>query len=214
MMGFREAARLVWSTLRVWWDAWVGLWLFGLVWTLCWATIVLGPPATFGFFQAVRWLVTEKEVRWSEYYRGAKTNVLASWGWFLVNLGVCYVVYANYVFYGTLASQLGQLLQVLALLLGFLWLAIQWYALPYFALLERKSLWQAWKNALFTFMAAPLFGLAVILVQALLLFLHLFIAPVFLAGPGLIVLLASLAVEERLQKFGIREREAGEQESD
>lgn len=210
-MGIKDAVRLIWDALKVWWEIWLGLWLFGLVWVLCWITIVLGPPATFGFFQAVRRLMTEKEIHWDEFVRGARTNFLASWGWFLVNLVVVYAVYANTVFYSTLPNNTGQFLQVLALVLGFFWLAIQGYALAYFVLLERKSLWLAWKNALFTFLAAPLFGLTLTMLQVLLAFLHLFIAPVFLAGPGLMVLLASLAVEERIQKFGIREREASDQ---
>jgi len=45
-------------------------------------------------------------------------------------------------------------------------------------------------------------------VLAVVLLLHVMIFPIFLAGPGLIVLLATTAVENRIQKFGIREREA------
>jgi hypothetical protein len=209
-MGITEALRMVWKALKTWWEVWLGLWLFGLVWVLCWLTILLGPPATFGFYHAVRWLMTEKDIRWSEFLGPAKKYFLTSWLWFLANLLVLYTVFANYIFYGKLSGSYGQVLQIVALAIGFVWVALQFSALAYFVLMEKKSLLLAWKNALFTFLAAPLFGLTVWVVLALLVSLHVFVAPVFLAGPGLAVLLASLAVEDRIQKFGIRKKDASE----
>lgn len=203
-----EALRMIWKGLKTWWEAWLGLWMFGLVWVLCWATIVLGPPATFGFFQAARWLMTENEIKWDEYFRAAKENFLTSWLWFLANLLAIFLVFANITFYGMLESDVGGILQGAAITLGLLWVGVQFYALPYYVLLEKKSLLAAWKNGLLTLFAAPIFSLILWLTLAPLIALHIFIMPVFLAGPGLVVLLSSMAVEDRIQKFGIREREA------
>ncbi len=208
-MGLAQALRVIWSALKLWWEIWLGLWMFGLVWVLCWITVVLGPPATFGFFHAVRWLMTEQEIKWAEYLGPAKKYFLTSWLWFLANLLVLFVVFANYVFYGNLAGEIWRVLQVVSLCVGFLWVAVQFYALPYFVLVDKKSLPIAWKNALFTILASPIFSLTLWAALTLLISLHLFIMPVFLAGPGLIVLLASLAVEDRIQKFAIRERNTG-----
>lgn len=199
---------MIWKALQAWWEAWFGLLLFGLVWVLCWATFVLGPPATFGFFHAVRWLMVENETRWDQYYRMGKKHLLASWLWFLANLLIIFLVYASYLFYGRLESGTGRVLQMIALGLGLLWTAVQFYALPYYVLLEKKSLFIAWKNGLFTILAAPLFSLVVWIVLAVLIYLHLTILPFFLGVPGLIVLIASMAVEDRIQKFGIRNKEA------
>jgi len=210
-MGFLEAARCTWSALKAWWEAWLGLLLFGLVWVVCWATVVLGPPATFGFFFGVRWWMDEKEIKWEYVYRMAKKYFFTSWLWCLANLVVFYAVFSNYVFYSQLDKGNGQLLQLLALGMGFLWTAVQFYALPYFVLLEKKFLLVAWKNGLFTLLASPLFSLALWIVLAVLLILHLAIAPIFMAGPGLVVLLVSMAVEDRIQTFGIRKREAGKE---
>jgi hypothetical protein len=202
--------RLIWRALETWWENWFRLLLFGLVWVLCWATIVLGPPATFGFFHAVRWLMVENQTRWDQYYRMGKKHLLASWLWFLANLLVTFLVYTNYVFYGSLASDIGRLLQIVSLGVGFLWAAVQFYALPYYVLLEKKSLFTAWKNGLFTILASPFFSLVLWAMFVVLIFSHLAIMPLFLGGPGLIVLLASMAVEDRIQKFGIRERGANQ----
>lgn len=207
-MNFSDPLRLIWKTLQAWWEGWFGLLLFGIVWVLCWATLVLGPPATFGFFHAVRWWMVERETRWDQYYQMAKKHFGISWLWFLANLLVLSVVYANYVFYGNLEHDLGSLIQGLALGAGVLWVAIQFFALPYYVLLEKKSLLVAWKNGLFTILASPLFSLVIWITIAILLALHVAILPLFFGGPGLVVLLASMAVEDRIEKFGIRERNA------
>jgi len=203
-----EPLRMIWNALKIWWDVWVGLWLFGLVWVLCWATLVLGPPATFGFFHGVRWLMVEKEIRWEHYIQPAKTYFVASWLWFLANLLVLYIVFSNYVYYSGITIDAGYILKWLAVGVGILWIAVQFYALPYYVLLEKKSLLIAWKNGLFTLLASPIFSLVLWIVLAAVLFLHVMIFPIFLAGPGLLVLLVTLAVEDRIQKFGIRERDA------
>ncbi len=207
-----DAFRMIWKGLKTWWEVWLGLWMFGLVWVLCWATIALGPPATFGFFQATRRLMTDNEIKWSEYLRAAREHFLDSWLWFLANLLAIFLVFANITFYGTLKSGTGSILQTLAIAIGFIWIAVQFYALPYYVLLEKKSLLVAWKNGLLTLLASPIFSLTLWLALAPLIALHIFIMPVFLAGPGLVVLLSSMAVEDRIQKFRIRERDAEQSE--
>jgi uncharacterized membrane protein YesL len=207
-MQLWEPFHLIKKALRGWWEGWLSLLLYGLVWLLCWATIVLGPPATFGFFFAVRAWMVEKETRWSQYYQMGKKYFLASWAWLMANLLILFIVFANNVFYDSLGGGTGRLLKAIAMIIGFLWLAAQFYALPYFVLLEKKSLFIAWKNGLFTILASPLFSLVIWIALGALLFLHLAIMPLFFGGPGLIVLLSSMAVEDRIEKFGIRERDS------
>ena len=211
-MAIKEPFRMIWDTLKAWWEAWTGLWLIGLVWVLCWMTLVMGPPATFGFFDSARWLIVEEEINWKHFYRMTKKHFLVSWLWFLAYLLMLFLVFSNYVFYNSFPNSAGSFLRVLALVVGFLWTAVQFYALPYYVLLEKKSLWIAWKNGLFTILASPIFSLVLWAVVTALLFFHLIIFPIFLAGPGLVVLLASMAVENRIQKFGIRERDTNEAE--
>lgn len=207
--------RTLWKTLQIWWESWLNLWLFGLVLVLCWGTILLGPPATFGFFYAVRALFNEEEqeMHWRDYFETAKRHFLDSWRWFLANLFVLFLVYSNLVFYSTMGGNLSGLFQILGVGAGLLWFSVQGYALPYFVLMDRKSLLNAWKNGLFTILAAPLYSAVVFLVLGIIIVLHIFIMPVFLAGPGLIILLASAAVEDRIQKFAIRDRNPGDPSS-
>jgi uncharacterized membrane protein YesL len=206
-MSITDPFRLIWNALKTWWEGWLSLLLFGLVWVLCWATLVLGPPATFGLFFAVRTWMVEKETRWDQYYQMSKKHLLNSWAWFLANLIILFLVYANNAFYDNLASSLGRVLKAISLGVLFLWVAVQFYALPYYVLMEKKNLFIAWKNGLFTILASPIFSLTIWVTLSLLLILNLTIIPIFFGGPGLIVLLVSMAVEDRIEKFGIRERE-------
>ena len=206
-LKFPEPFRVIWKALRVWWQGWLSLLLFGLVWVLCWATLVLGPPATFGFFYAVRSWMDEKETRWDQYFRMSKKLFLISWVWFLSNLFVLFLVFANLTFYTNLAGSLRSVFQVFSVGVGFLWVAVQVYALPYIVLQEKKNLFIAWKNGLFTILASPIFSLVIWVALGILFLLHLTIMPILFGGPGLIVLLASMAVDDRIEKFGIRERE-------
>lgn len=212
-MSISEPLSLVWKAIKVWWDDWFGMLLFGLAWLLCWVTIVLGPPATFGFFHSVRWLMVEKEIRWDQYFRMAKKYILTSWLWFLANLLVAFLVYTNYIFYSRLENTTGAVLRYISLGMGFLWVAVQFYALPYYVLLEKKSLFVAWKNGLFTILAAPVFSLVIWAVLIVLIYLHVTIMPIFFGGPGLIVLIVSMAVEDRIEKFGIRNRDTNKPEA-
>lgn len=202
-----EPLQLVGKTLHIWWEGWLSLLLFGVVWVLCWGTLLLGPPATFGFFFVVRVWMVEKETRWDQYFRMSKNHFLISWVWFLANLVVLFLFFVSNAFYSNLASDLGRILQLFALGLFFLWVAVQFYALPYYVLLEKKNLLIAWKNGLFTILASPIFSLTIWVVLSLLLLLHFFILPIFFGGPSLIVLLVNMAVEDRIEKFGIRERD-------
>jgi uncharacterized membrane protein YesL len=208
-MGIKEALRMIWKALVVWWEGWFSLLLYSIVWVLCCLTIVLGPPATFGFFHVVRLWIDEKETRWSYYFQMGKKYFLTSWIWFLANIFVFFVVFANYVFYGNMENRISRILLVVSLLIGLLWVAVQFYALPYYVLIEQKSILKAWKNGLFTILASPLFSLMLWIVLAVVIYLHVAILPLFFGGPALIVIMSSMAVEDRIQKFGIRDRETG-----
>lgn len=210
-MDFAAPFRTIWSTLKVWWDGWFSMLLFGLAWLAACLTIILAPPATFGFFHAVRWWMVEKETKWDQFYQMAKKHFIASWLWFLANLFVAFVAFANYVFYGSLDNDIRPVMQTVTLVVAILWTAIQLYALPYYVIMEQKSLVVAWKNGILTILASPVFSAVIFAAIGLVAYVHVGIMPLLFGGPGLIVLLASMAVEDRVEKFGIRKRETPEE---
>ncbi len=96
--------------------------------------------------------------------------------------------------------------------LGLLWLGVQFYALPYFMLQEEKSLRTAWRNGIFTILAAPVYTLILWIFGVLIVVLSVgTVIPLFLGVPGIIVVLGSQAVTERLITFEIIEEHPNKQ---
>ena len=197
------------NALGTWWDDWVSQTVINLVWAICQVTIVLGPPATFGMAYVANRLVHGEATGLSGWWQGLRRYLLVSWLWGLANLVVAVVLYANLVMYGSIDAFWGPLLQGVALAVSALWAVVQLSAVPFLMEQTVPKLLQAWRNGLFTLLAAP--GYSLVLIAAVILILALSavtLAPLLLGGPCLILVIGNQAVVERLEHFGVREREA------
>jgi len=203
-MSIKEPLRVIWDSLLAWWDSWVQVVIIGFFWVVCCITVLLGPPATFGFFHFVRDIYDHNMPTWKDFYQASRSYFFKSWIWMVVNLLVLVMFYSNWIFYGRINTSWAQILQGLTIGIWLLWTEVQFFAVPYLIIQEKKSLRLAWKNGLLTILAAPLFSLILWFGMGILILLHLFILPLLLGGPGLIIILASTAVENRLQAFGVR----------
>src|SRR5439155_7737879 len=104
----------------------------------------------------------------------------------------------------------GPILQAAVGVLVGLWLVTQFYALPYFMEQSEKRLLLAMRNGLFTALASPLYTLIVVGFAAIIAVISVaLVALLFLGGPAYIAILGSRAVLERIETFGVRERDAG-----
>ncbi len=203
--------RVIGRALSDWWDDWVQMVLIDLVWVLCWLTVVLGPPATFGLYHVANRLVHGESLGLSGLLAGGRRYFLRAWLWILLNLVVTAVVGVNVWFYARFDAIWAGLLQAFFLLLGLAWLVVQFYALPYLMEQGKKSLRLALRNGLFTALAAPGYTLVVVGLAALVGALSVgTVAPLFLGGPCLIAVLGNRAVRERLETYRVRERETDE----
>jgi uncharacterized membrane protein YesL len=199
------------QALRDWWDDWINMVVINLVWLLCWLTVVLGPPATFGIYYVTNRLAHGESLGPRGLFEGGKRYFSHSWLWMLLNLAVGLLVTVNMMFYQQFASVWAQFLQAFHLFLGLTWLVVQFYALPYLMEQERKHLGIALRNGLFTALASPGYTLVVAVLAALVVVLSLVvIVPLFLGGPCLIAALGNRAVRERLETYRVREREYDE----
>lgn len=197
------------NALGTWWDDWVSQTVINLVWAICQVTIVLGPPATFGMAYVANRLVHGEATGLSGWWQGLRRYLLVSWLWGLANLVVAVVLYANLAMYGSIDAFWGPLLQGVALAVSALWAVVQLYAVPFLMEQTEPKLLQAWRNGLFTLLAAP--GYSLVLIVAVILILALSavtLAPLLLGGPCLILVIGNQAVVERLEHFGVRQREA------
>lgn len=200
--------QVITAAFNDWWFNWVNQWVLNLVWVLSWLTVILGPPVTLGLYYVNNRLAHGESLGLSGLVEGSRRYFFISWLWMFINLVVIALLGINFFFYTNFTSPWFDLLQGLFLLLELVWLVVQFYALPYLIVQERKNLGQALRNGLFTALAAP--GYSVVLGGTALLMglVCVFtVAPLFLGGPCLIVLLGNLAVLERLETFKVRDRQ-------
>jgi uncharacterized membrane protein YesL len=200
--------QVIGQALRDWWDDWFNMALISLVWLLCWVTVVLGPPATFGVYYVTNQLARGRSLGLRGLLDGGRRYFLKSWLWMLLNLVVAVVVMTNIWFYGQFDADWAVIVRLFFSFLSLAWLIVQFYALPYLMEQEEESLRLALRNGLFTFLAAPGYAAVVAGLVALVAALSvILVAPLFLGSPCLIAALGNRAVRERVETFRVRERE-------
>ena len=198
--------QVVVQALYDWWDDWVNMALISLIWLLCWATIVLGPPATFGLYYVTNQLAHGRSLGLRGLLEGGRRYFLKSWLWMLLNLVAAAVMVTNIWFYAQFDADWAGIVQVFPLFLGLAWLVVQFYALPYLMEQKDESLKLALRNGLFTLLAAPGYTAVVAGLAALIAVLSvLLVAPLLLGGPCLIAALGNRAVRERLETYRMRD---------
>ncbi len=187
--------------------AWLGSWFSWvnrcLVWVLCWLTVILGPPATFSLFLAAQYNIHGAELSLRELASAARGFFLQSWLWMLANLFVAGAVWEGF----SLAGQPGGawvVLRWIALAVGLVWLAVQFYALPFFMVQERKSIILAFLNGFRAAFSAPLFTLLVLAPALAVGVISLvLVVPLAFGGAGLIAVLAAEAAFARARTYTI-----------
>ena len=205
---------VIFQSVRDWWDEWVFLTILNLIGLLCWMTIILGPPATFGLYYFNNHLAHGDNVGFKGFLEGGRRYFFHSWLWTLINLVVAIIIIANIWFYTAFESTWANLLQAFFITLGVLWLVIQFYTVPYLMEQERKNLLIALRNGLFTTLASPGYTLVVFGVAALVVLISVVLVfPIFLGGLCLVFLLGNRAVIERMKTFQVNERESDQENS-
>jgi uncharacterized membrane protein YesL len=192
------------DSIVLWWDAWTDWISIGAVWVLAWLTIILGPPATFGLYYTASELREGRAIGVRGFVQAGKENFLRSWLWMLVFMIVAIVIATNYTFYGGIDQDWATIIQGVMIVVGVLWITIQFYTLPFLMLQTEQSLRLAWKNAFLTAVASPLHTLVTLVISVLFIVPSLlFFIPLFLGAQGLVAVLGIMMVENRLRIFGI-----------
>jgi len=192
-----------------WWDSALTLALIFLIWLVAQVTIVLGPPATFGIYFMLHALITNGEnLGIKGMIEGARKYWRVAWLWGLANLLVAFLVFANFNFYDQIGVSWGVYAQVFVLTVGAIWLATQFYALPFFMEQTDQRLILAWRNGLLTTLASPFFTLMLMIFCGLTLSVTImFVLPILLGMPIIIAILGLRGVNDRLIAFGVRPAE-------
>ncbi len=199
---------VIWQALKTWYDDWFNLFILNFLVDVAWLTIILGPPMLFGLYEIGNELARGRSNGAGELLRASKRHFLASWLWAIINIVVNVAIAVNIVFYWQLGKSWSIILVSVFFFLGLFWLTVQFYVIPYYMEQTTKSLKIAFKNAALTVLAAPGYALIMFLYAAFWMMVSfIFILPLILAAPSLVVVTGNYAVLERLQAFGIRDKE-------
>lgn len=190
-----------------WWDAWVNWVVIGLVWMLCWLTIVLGPPATFSLYHLAHRSITGEAPDARNMFEGGKLYFLKSWGWFLSIVFVVAIVVGNIYFYTGIAQTWAVFLRSIIAIIGIIWLGLQFYALPFFMIQESKSILMAWRNSSITALTSLGYTLMIWLaIGVIIIPCIITLIPFFLGAPALIAVIGSQAIHDQVALLRSSER--------
>jgi uncharacterized membrane protein YesL len=200
--------RVIGRSFVDWWDGWLDMVVVTSLWLLAQFTILLGPPATFGLYHVVHNMINGEATGARGMIAGGKKYFLKSWVWGVINILVIVTIYINYIFYAGIEAVWGLFVSMFVILLAVLWASTQFYALAYFFEQDTKKLRIAMRNGIFTTLAAPFFTFALLIIVAAVIVLSLgLVIPFFLGLPALVPFLGFRAMLNRLEAFGLRERE-------
>jgi uncharacterized membrane protein YesL len=209
MQNLPAPLRVIAQAFVDWWDDWIGQIIISLAWMLCWATLVLGPPATLGLYHVTNRLAHGEGLGLGGLVAGGRRYFFKSWLWATLNLLALLVITVDLTFYAQIQAAWAGLLSGTFIVLGLAWLLVQFYALPFLVEQEHKSLKMALRNGLFVALASPGYTLVVVGVTVLILALSTaLVFPLFMGVPSLVAAIGNRAVIERIETFGVHEREA------
>jgi hypothetical protein len=185
-----------------WWDSAIPLALYSIAWMFLSITVIFAAPATFVMSYLVAEMLDDTMPEPRLLLRGLFTFFLKSWGWLIGNLFVVGLVWINWAFYRGMGSAWSDGLSWFVAGVAIVWLGIQFFAVPFYMIQEKKSLFLSWRNALFSALASPGYSLVLWIVIAILVAASgLLVVPIILGAPALIAMISSVAVRERVATY-------------
>lgn len=226
-MFIREAASVLWQTVKDIWEELLPLSVVNLVWLAAWGLPVSGAYAlaampylsipllvlgvllfavgTAGVYCVANRVAHARTFHFSDFIEGVRTYWWRSIVWLLANVLVALLVRTNVVFYpavfkGTWVSLVVGLW--LAVLL--VWVLMQVYFWPVLLQQDKPRLLLAWRNALYLILASPFYAFVILLFALVLLAVSVVSTlPFLIAGMTLQALLGLNAALALLAKHEI-----------
>lgn len=197
-----DAVRVVRHSLRDAWDALVAVAPINLAWAGLGLTLVLLPPATAALFESMNELASGRTPGIRDYVGAVRRRFVEGWAWALWAAAGLTIVGVNVRLYPDPTDPRAWLSAAVAVL-GILFGVSVLYVWPLLLLQPDGGLLRAIRNSIFATLGAPLFAIVIALLLALIVAAGaVLILPLVLVVPGLICLVASHAVTDRLRAWG------------
>ncbi len=197
-----------------WYDSWLDMTIIGIIWLAAQATVILGPAATFGVYYIVNHMVHNGEsLGVKGVWEGAKKYFLKSLAWGAISWVVGVIVVVNFSFYNSIETNIGIFARILVIGLALVWLMAQFYTVPFFMAQEKENVLLALRNGFYMSMASLPYTVGLMIFVVLVIaFSSALVIPAFLGFTMLIPVLATRALYDRLEVYGLREKEVDPRE--
>jgi uncharacterized membrane protein YesL len=196
-----DAVRVVRRSLRDAWDALVAVAPINLAWASLGLTVVLFPPATAALFESMHELASGRSPGIRDYVGAVRRRFVDGWAWALWGAAGLTIVGANVRLYPDPTDPRAWFSAALAVL-GILFGVSVLYVWPFLLLQPNGGLLRAIRNSVLAVLAAPLFAVVLaILLAVVVAACAVLILPLLLVLPGLVCLVASHAVTDRLRTW-------------
>ena len=196
-----DAVRVIRRALRDAWDALVAVAPINLAWVGLSVTVVLFPPATAALFESMHELASGRSPGIRDFVGAVRRRFIGGWVWALWGAAGLTIVGLNVRFDPHLTDLRAWLSAAIAVI-GILFGVSLLYVWPFVFLQPDGGLRRAIRNSLLAALAAPLFAIVLAVLLALVVAVGaVLILPLALVIPGLICLVASHAVSDRLRAW-------------
>lgn len=175
-----------------------------ILWFMLSLTVILLPPATLALYDVAYAAYRGRYPTPRLFLSSVLERLFVGWGWGIVNSFVLLFAITTARYYYALATPTADFFRGVVIFVTVAFFALQFYFLPYLAMQEKPTIYQAARNALFTTFADPFLlllngGIAfIILVPAVVI-----VAPLILIVPIAIALLATYSLLGWLTHHGL-----------
>jgi hypothetical protein len=151
---FRDSFRALWE------DVWTVA-VVNLLWLVCQAMILPGPPATLALFHYGNQIARGEVAGVDDFLRGIRRFWGTGWRWGILNLVVVGLLVGDFLLTGRLSqSPAGQFAQGFYLAVLAAWLLLQLFSLPFLFEMEDQDVMVALRNGALMIGRNPVFSLA------------------------------------------------------
>jgi len=194
-----RAISIVGHAFRLWWQEFMLLIFFNLVWLALQIPIVTGPPATAAMYVIARQLADGEFIGPRHGLDALRRMLGPAWVWGGINLIISAVLIGNFWFYQSATGWLWTALRLLWGTIALGWFAVNLFYWPFWLVQEQGSPRITLRNSFLFLVKRPGFSLTLMLISILLISVSVITTlPLAAALMAWLSLIGVLAVDEAL----------------
>ena len=195
--------------MHILWDELLTFIVCNIFWLLLCLPVVTAPASCAALYYVADLAARRKPVSYRDFFSGARQYLIKGTLLGLINVLVIALLAINVLFYTQMQSGLAPILRAAWLAVCVFWGMVQIYLFPLLVVqIEPKVLW-ALRSAVMLSLAQPIFTFTIALTAGGLLALSLsLVIPFLTIGMSATALLSCVALNDRLDALGIRQKQA------